>query len=297
MWHFTGHCGIALNCERWKTGCGHCPDLNAFPPVSRDSTALEWRLKRQVYQHMNMHVVAPSQWLADQASQSILRHFPIHLIRHAIDTQTYQPQDQQAARAALDLPQDKHVLMFSANVLTDHIKGADLLLKMVRLLPAKIRDEMILLLVGEQGWELAEATGMPRQCRVLGYLREEAQKAQAYSASDVFVMPSRFEVQGLVALEALACGVPVVAFRVGGIPEAVRPGHSGMLAEPEDAPGLATAVATLLRDRCLRQRLGSGGRILVESEFSIDRHVNQYLGVYEQAIAQHRGAQRQAVLQ
>lgn len=102
---------------------------------------------------------------------------------------------------------------------------------------------------------------------------------------DLIAHPAAMEGLGVALLQAAACGVPVVACRAGGIPEAVRDGETGLLVEPGDAPALAAAVNRLLDDPRLARRYGATGRILAEREFSVAAMVNGNLAVYESVLA------------
>jgi glycosyltransferase involved in cell wall biosynthesis len=292
MWNLTGHCAVAGDCQRWRSGCGSCPKLDAFPPVPRDATALEWRLKRWVYGRSQMTVVAPSTWLADCAAAGILGRFDIRRIPNAIDTATFHPLDRAAARAALGLPQDRHVILFTAVSLADPNKGADLLLAALRQLPPEIRDRSTLLLAGQHGAALAADCPIP--VHDLGYVGEEAQRIQAYAAADLLAMPSRMENLSLVLLEGLACGLPAVAFDTGGNRDVVRPRRSGFLARRDDTGHFAQGIARLLADRALRRELSSACRTIACSEYSIEEHVRQYRAVYGEAIESWRRVRQSA---
>lgn len=119
--------------------------------------------------------------------------------------------------------------------------------------------------------------------RDLGYISADSLKTVAYSAADLLINPSRAESFGLVALEAMACGTPVVAFRVGGIPEQVRPGETGDLADPEDASSLAATVARWIADPAGLERLSRNCRRVVEMEYSLDLQVRRSIDIYQKA--------------
>ncbi len=106
-----------------------------------------------------------------------------------------------------------------------------------------------------------------------------------YSDCDVLALPSRNEGWGLSLMEAMACGKPVVASRVGGIPELVRDGVDGILVEPADVPALARAIVRLLMDKGLRKRMGRAGRDRVRG-YSWDSTAEAVLRAYESALAQ-----------
>jgi glycosyltransferase involved in cell wall biosynthesis len=127
----------------------------------------------------------------------------------------------------------------------------------------------------------AVQTGPPFANVHLGRVTQPQFLALAYSAADVFVMPTRAEAFGQVVFEAMACGTPVAAFDVGGVPDMVRPGLTGLLAPPEDAVALRRAIETLLRDDALRARMGLACRRVVEEEYGLLVQARRYRALYE----------------
>ena len=111
---------------------------------------------------------------------------------------------------------------------------------------------------------LAGQLGIQESVRFVGFVPD---LSVVYSRASLVVLASRSEGQSLTLLEAFAYGLPVVATSVGGIPEVVLPGETGLLVEPDDAPGFARAMKRLMGDADLRRRLGQAGRQLV-----VDRH-------------------------
>lgn len=283
MWHFTGHCGYNQNCQRWKTGCGRCPDLTLFPPVSRDATAIEWRLKNWVYRRTSMTVVSPSRWLADLARQSMLARFEIHHIPNAVDIEVFRPRNRSESRAMIGLPQHKHVVMFASAALDNYIKGADLLIRALQRLPRAIKDNTVLLLLGDRAESIRNAVDIPATS--LGYIADDQHKAIAYSAADMFVLPSRSENHSLVLLEAMACGTPGVAFKVGGTPEIVRHNNTGYIAALGDTEDLCRGITRLLEDHSYREQLSRNCRQMIVSEFSLTQHAQRYIALYERVLS------------
>ena len=284
MWCFTGHCAFSIDCDKWKTGCGGCPHLDYYPPVRRDSTAIEWKLKKWSYSRSKLTIVALSDWLATQARQSILSHFPIHTIHNGVDTEAYRPLDTAMCKDLLCIPPGKKVLMFMAVSNNNYRKGGDLLLEALKSLPGELRNETVLLLVGNQGSSLARQSGM--ETIDLGYVSSRRLKAIAYNAADIFVMPTRGESFGQVALESQACGTPVVSYAVGPIPEVVHHGETGFLAEPESGEDLGRWISELLFDDALRASMGPKGRDLAIKKFSIDRETASYQELYQSLLGE-----------
>ncbi|WNZ43999.1 glycosyltransferase family 4 protein [Leptolyngbya boryana CZ1] len=279
MWAFTGHCAYSYDCSKWLTGCGHCPYLSEQPSVQRDATALEWKLKNWVYEHSNLTIVAPSRWLVEQAKQGLLSRFDVHHIPNGIDTEAYLSLDREHCRSVLGIEHDRKVLLFVAQSLKDMRKGGDLLLKALQNMPAALKSETLLLTLGEGGENIAQQVGM--ETLNLGYVNHDRLKSIAYSAADLFVFPTRADNLPLVLQESLACGTPIVSFKVGGVPDMVRPGITGYLAQPEDAEDLKNGIVQLLDDPELRSQMRKNARAIALSEYTLDHQAQRYLELYQ----------------
>jgi glycosyltransferase involved in cell wall biosynthesis len=221
--------------------------------------------------------------MEQQAQQSIIDHFPIRFIPNAVDTTTFEPLESDRCRSILGIPTDKWVLMFSALSLRDHRKGVDLLAEALQRLPASARRKIVLLLAGTGGDEFLRTTSIPSVA--LGYVSHERISAMAYSAADLFIFPTRAEPFGLVLAESLACGTPVVSFRVGGVPDLIRPGTTGYLAKPGDSGDLAKGILQLLEDETARRRMSQQCREIAVQEYSVDLMVTRYSKLYEELLA------------
>ncbi|WP_068815548.1 glycosyltransferase family 4 protein [Phormidesmis priestleyi] len=282
MWSFTGHCAYSYDCDRWKTGCGQCPYLEIYPAIRRDNTHLEWKLKDWVYSQSNLTIVTPSRWLTEQAQQSMLNRFSIHYIPYGIDTELYQPLDSEQCRAVLGIPTHKNVLMFGADSLSDNRKGGDLLFQALSCLPDALKADTVLLMIGSNSESISKAIGM--QTIELGYVGSDRLKAIAYSAADLFIFPTRADNLPLVLQESMACGTPMVSFKVGGVPDLVRPGITGYLATPEDADDFSIGIVQLLEDKALRDRMGRNCREIALEEYPLKLQAQRYLELYRQLL-------------
>jgi glycosyltransferase involved in cell wall biosynthesis len=282
MWPFTAHCAVSYDCERWKIGCGQCPYLDAPPAIARDNTRLEWKLKDWVYSRSNLTIVTLSSQQTGQAMQSMLNRFPIYQIPNGVDTAVYEPLAPELCRSLLGIPPGKKVLMFAALNLSQPWKGGDLLVQALRSLPESLKSETVLLLLGHRGEAIAEAVSI--QALDLGFVSNDRLKAIAYSAADLFVSPTRAESFGLVVLESMACGTPVVAFGVGGVLDLVQPGVTGYLAIPENAQDLRDGIVQLMEDESLRRYMGQQGSAVVRKEYALELQVQQYAELYRELL-------------
>lgn len=282
MWSLTGHCAFFFNCERWKNGCGHCPGMHYYPPVKRDATRWEWKLKKWAYAHSNLTLVALSRWGAEQARQGILNRFPIHHIPNGIDSAAFTPLDSERCKYALGIPPGKKVILFAATSLISLQKGGDLVLRTLEALPLSLRSEIIFLTFGRQGQQLT--AGLDLQAVHLGYVDSIRLKAAAFSAADLFLFPSRAETFGQVILESLACGTPVVSHDTGPLSELVRHGHTGYLAAAEDTDEMSVAIVKLLEDKPLREQMMRNCRQVVKEEYSLELEAQRYINLYENVL-------------
>ncbi|GAP97600.1 glycosyltransferase family 4 protein [Leptolyngbya sp. NIES-2104] len=278
MWSFTGHCSYSYDCDRWKTGCGNCPYPETYPSIKLDNTRTEWKLKNWIYDRSDLTIVAPSRWLVEQAKAGLLGRFDVHHIPYGIDTEAYQPLDQEHCRSLLGIPQDKKVLMFAAFSLSDSRKGSDVLVKALQALPSSLKSETLLLTIGTGSETLSEVVGMPTVN--LGHVSNDRLKAIAYSAADLFLLPTRADNLPLVLQESLACGTPMVSFKVGGVPDVVRHRVTGYLASPNDAEDLGQGIVELLEDPDLRHQMQQNARAIAIEEYRLDQQADRYLELY-----------------
>ncbi|MGG6269242.1 glycosyltransferase family 4 protein [Leptolyngbya sp. AN03gr2] len=283
MWSFTGHCAYSYDCDRWKTGCGNCPYPSVYPAIQRDNTAWEWKLKDNVYKRSDLTIVAPSRWLVEQAQQSLLSRFEVHHIPYGLDTDVFEPLDPIECRTLLGIPPHKKVLLFGAESLKDRRKGADLLLQALINLPESLKQETVLLTIGGNSEAIDSEVGMPIVS--LGHLHHDRLKAIAYSAADLFVFPTRADNLPLMLQESMACGTPMVSFRIGGVPDLVRPGVTGYLAEPEDTVDFANGIVKLLDDDGLREQMQVQCRSIALQEYSLILQAERYAKLYDQILS------------
>jgi glycosyltransferase involved in cell wall biosynthesis len=285
-WLLSGHCAHSFGCDRWKTGCGACPDLSIPPALAKDGTAANWRRKRRIFERSNLYVVAPCQWMMDRVAQSMLAPAirGARIVPNGVDLDCFCPRDKHDARLALNIPLSAKVLSFVAegargNPFKDwRTQAAALDLLAAR---GSGRD-LIFLAVGEEG---ATHRIGPVEVRYTSYTANPQQLALYYQASDVYAHSARAETFPLVVIEAMACGTPVVATRVGGIPEIVRHKKTGLLVDPGDAGQLANAIDVLLTNPETAAEFGASGSEEVRNRFGLKQNVATYLDFYREAQA------------
>jgi D-inositol-3-phosphate glycosyltransferase len=229
--------------------------------------------------------------------QQMIRHYgeqaPIVVIPGGVDLERFTPLPRAAARARLGLDARQKILLFVGRI--QRLKGLEILIRAF----ARLADiEAQLLIVGGRPGtspesreiarlqHLAGRLGVAERTHFLGAVAHEELPAY-YSAADVSVMPSSYESFGLVAVESLACGTPVVATRVGGLRSIVRDGETGLLVPWRDAGLFAERLRRVLTDDELRGRLARQARPSV-LQYGWDRIADEHLALYAEVRAERR---------
>ena len=221
------------------------------------------------------------------------------IVPPGVDLDHFTPGDQRAARASLGIAPDATVLAFVGRI--QPLKAPDVLLRAAAELLARrpaLRKKLVVLVVGgASGSGLEQPEGLHRLAAELGIAdvvrflppRPGAALATVYRSADLVAVPSHNESFGLVALEAQACGTPVVAAAVGGLPVAVADGVSGQLVDGHDPARWALTLDRALANREWLAKL-SAGAVRHARRFSWERTTDALLAGYAQAAAAFRAA-------
>jgi glycosyltransferase involved in cell wall biosynthesis len=290
MWPFTGGCHYTAGCERYRTGCGRCPQLRSAS--DDDLSRHVFERKQAHWRAIDLWLVPISSWLADAARRSpLFEDTPMEVIPNGVDLERFQPAGRMAARRAWNLPEDRRLILFGAlNATTDRRKGYDELRRAVAILSKSgWRDRAELVVFGADGGDDREALGL--NVRYVGHLRDDARLALLYSAADVMVTPSLQEAFGKTLIEAMACATPVVAFDSGGPSDIVEHRRTGYLARPFDPESLAAGIAWCLDGTERVGELGRAARARALSHYGIDRIAGLYCNLYRRIEAQARCAE------
>lgn len=285
LWPASSICHYARGCEAFKNGCGHCALLPGGGSA-RDLSHRVFGRKERIYQQSNMHFVACSQWLADQARQSrLLAHLHVESIPNPIDTRVFCRKDKHEVRRRVGLPTDKRVILFVSQRVTMERKGMAYFVEAVERLVAghpEYRDNTVVAVLGGHSEAVTAQLALPST--PLGYVSDERQIVDIYNAADVFVLPSLEDNLPNTIMEAMACGVPCVGFKVGGIPEMIDHRRNGYVARFRDAADLSEGMHWVLSEAdyasLSRQALQK-----VLSCYSQQAVALRYIEVYNQAMA------------
>ena len=288
-WMISGHCAHSFDCERWKTGCGDCPDLTIYPAIGRDRTAYNWRRKKQIYARCRFYLAAPSKWLIQKVEQSMLAPALVEMkvIPNGVDLSVFSPGDRAAARAKLNIPKDVTVLLFTGNYLKANVwKDYATMRASVEGVAARIgRGNVRFIALGDSSD--SEEAGRAR-VQFIPYQRDPVSVASYYQAADIYLHAARIDTFPNSVLEALAFGIPVVATAVGGIPEQIKEGRTGFLVPPGDVEAMTARLIQLLSNEGLRTQFGQQAAEDARERFDLRQQVDAYLNWYEDIVRSRR---------
>jgi glycosyltransferase involved in cell wall biosynthesis len=286
MWPFCGgeHYTPDFVNARFRTGYseGNRPATERGPDLNREA----WLAKRRAWKALNLSFVSPSRWMAECVENSALfrdQKIRSYVIANPLDTEeVWRPFPKLAARKRLGLaPEKKYVLAGSAGGMAQN-KGEDLLPLLMAKLEAIAPDTIELLIFGR--YQPTANEQWPCKVHWLGAVRDDAVMATIYSAADVMIVPSRQDNLPNTAVEAQACGTPVAAFRLGGLPDIVEHEKTGWLAPPFEIENMAKGIFWMMQDADKIAMLSGQSRALALRRYSPAVVVKQYCDVYEEAI-------------
>jgi glycosyltransferase involved in cell wall biosynthesis len=286
---FTGGCHYASGCEGFTTDCRGCPQL---APRLHALAARSLARARRRLKGVPLEFIAPSRWLAGELVRSRLFDEASHRVRvipNGIDLDRYAAGDRAAARRRLGLPAEGLAILLGSVALDERRKGAGFAAEAVARAAAELarRNRSPAPLVVTYGSGELVIPGVA--CRHLGRL-DEAGVLEALQASDLHLTMAREDNLPNTVMEALACGLPVVATRTGGHPEMVADGVEGWLVAVDDAPAAAATLIRLAEDPATVRAAGRRGRERAEREWDARLQARRYLELAAECRARQRAA-------
>lgn len=264
---YTGKCGHAYDCEKWKTGCGFCGAKKEYPAsLFFDFTAIMYRQKQELFKDFhNLTIVTPSLWLAERVRESFLLDKRMIVIHNGVDTEIFRPCPGEPLRRSMGIkPGCKVILSVAPDIMADR-KGGKYILDLAKRLSD---DEIYFILIGGK----AEKRG---NVSVLNRIEDQKKLAEYYSMADLFLICSQKETFSMTCAEALCCGTPVAGFCCGA-PEMVFKEPYAAFVEYGDLDSLEKLVKVRLKG----PDIGTECSKYARKEFSKEREFQEYLKVY-----------------
>ncbi|MAP55643.1 glycosyltransferase [Altibacter sp.] len=237
--------------------------------IFKKNTALKQRALKGV---ANLHIVTLCRWMYNEVGKnSFFQRYPRSIIPNGIDSSVFKNRDRSDARKLLNLPLDKKVILFVADSVDKTRKGFAFLQKAFDLMDD---EKIILCSIGGQ----AQAMTGNNQYIALGRIEDEITMSHAYSAADVFVIPSLMDNLPNTVLESLMCGTPVIGFPVGGIVDMVQHGKNGYLTKEKNAESLRRTIVQFLNEgqNLNREQIRNEAMHTYDQNVQVENHLQLY---------------------
>ena len=276
MWSFTGRCAYSYDCRKFISGCdASCPTPTEYPSLDPALIARAWRLRRRLFaQHADLVAICPSDWLAQEARAGLWAGHRVQVIPNGLPLDRYVPLSRELARAALGVNSSGPVLLAAAQELTMRRKGGETVVKAI----GQIRSRPLTLITLGHGHLPVASEGI--RLFSLGHIDHERTMVLAYNAADLLMHAAPVDNLPNVVVEAIACGTPCAGFAVGGMPDMVRGGLTGWLAQDVSATSLAGVVDDALAGIQQGVDLRSSCRTIAEEEYDAQLQARRYLALF-----------------
>ena len=274
MWPMTAHCAHSFDGKLKENGFFTCPSLNIYPPIAWHNEKYLEKKKAKIYNNSNFHIVTPSGWLADKVGQSMLKDKPLSVIYNGIDASVFKPHNKQECRKSLDLPLDKQIILTIAKRgQSNPWKGGNYAQRVFKAFVSDSRTFFI-----DLGGDISNNN---RGMKTVSYISDPVVLTRYYSAADILLYPSIADNCPLVVLEAMACGLPVVSFNTGGIPELVEHKVNGYIAKYKDTGDLKNGIEYLLNlPNRESEQMRQYSIEKIKTGFTVEKMTDQYIELY-----------------
>jgi glycosyltransferase involved in cell wall biosynthesis len=280
MWPFTGGCHYSGSCLNYEKVCGNCPVLHSNDKMDLSFKQLADKINS--FKNIDIKIITPSRWLAEKARSSMLfKDKAIHAISNGLNTDVYKPLDKIFLRSKFNINSNKRIILFGAvNALKDERKGLKYLLEALNIIKVQDPENTLNIELAVFGSEEDNSISLPFKTHFLGNLSGDKAVIDAYNIADIFAIPSLEDNLPNTIMEAMSCGVPVVGFNVGGIPEMIDHLQNGYIAQPFSANNLAEGILWILEDSARYQKLSEAARKKVVNDYCYEVVAKQHLELY-----------------
>ena len=278
-WLFTGGCHITRDCYNYEDACGNCPYLKK--PSSTDLSHKIWQNKKALLENSHIHFVTCSNWLKKLAiGSSLLKDKSVTRIPNPLDTNLYKPLAKKTVRQQLGLPEKAFLVLFVSANIASPFKGFKYLVEafqMIKKEKPELFAKMKLVVVGRDKNKLIPSLDFP--VIYLGEISNPADLIPVYNACDILAAPSIEDNLPNTVMESLACGVPVVGFETGGIPEMVDHLENGFIAPQKDVRALVQGMEWVFKLEN-NNTLSEKARLKVMAHYRYGVIAERYLELY-----------------
>ena len=289
----------SIDCDRWEIGCRKCPDLNLYPSIKRDGTKKNLKLKEEIYKTSRLYISTPSKWLMEKVKRSVLKYSAIdyRIIPTGIDLSFFKSGNKDELKTSMNIPlKEKVILMIKSGFTSYKWDIPDNFLTVLdQALSTKYK--ITLLMIGSnqsfQNFNNIAVVNIPYEDN-----REKMRKY--YQTADLYIHPSKAEYYSNAIMEAQACGLPTIAYEVGGIPEQIIPLNksssfyskknkpTGVLVEQSNYDDLLECLIFMLKNNEIREKLSTNAIQFAKEKFDFNVFAKSYLDWFREIISSNR---------
>lgn len=277
-----GHCVHHFDCTKWKKQCLDCKYLDELFSLNTDYSSLNYWLKKQTIQNSQISVIVSTDWMKNKVEKSpIWKGKKVYKIPFGIDLGKFKPVDnQKIIRNDLNIPEDDIVIFFRS--VKDQFKGLNIIKKALNSIKNK---KNITILTTDQIGLLDNLEENNFNIKEYGWVNDE-KLIELYQACDIFLMPSKQETFGMMAIEAMACGKMVLSINSEGsaLSEVIASPNVGLCVDEND---FSNKFSELIKSKKALSEKGKKCREYVEKHYSKDVYIKKIIETYKEIIKNH----------
>lgn len=277
-WIFTGGCCVKEGCEKYKEGCNQCKYITGGG--KKDISYWHYNKKKKLFCEQNITFIAPSEWMDCNLKNSFLKEKDICKISNIPNYNIfYRKTDEEIIKRFQDVKKDdtKINILFGADSLEHSYKGTKDVIETLQLLYQQEDDivNKVRICILGSGWAECEVINHYEHY-YLGYIDNEYDMSCAYSLADILMFPSHDDNLPYMVIESLACGTPVLAYAIGGIPEIIEHKKSGYLVNEVSAEKFSEGLKWLMENQLDHSIVAKSVRKRFDEKEIVEQHIQLY---------------------
>lgn len=285
-WVLTGHCVYPFGCKKWLTHCSDCPHLDTHFSLSKDTTALNFELKRQIIQNSKLSLIVASKWMKNNVENSpVTKGLPVYHVPFGVNQEIFKPKDIFETKKKLGIDPESFTIMFRSD--NSAFKGLDIIKYALKSI--KTKNQITLITVVEKGLlkDIKKAYPDKFKIKEYGWVKEDKELAELYQACDLFLMPSKQEAFGMMAIEAMSCGKPVLATEGTSLPDVINAPECGFTTA-HSSKAYAAELQNLIDNPQIVKKIGLKSLEFARQNYNHEVYVDRMIDVYKEVMAKHK---------
>ena len=279
-WIFSGHCIYHFDCDKWKDKCGDCQYLDTPFKMEKDNTAFNFEIKRDIIERSDISFIVASKWSYNKVKESsICKNKKIYLIPYSINQNIFKPRDIVEAKKELNIDIDSFVIMFRSD--KSEFKGLDIIKKSLE----KIKSKSKITLITVAQKSLLEQFKDKYKIIEYNWIKDDYLLAKLYQACDIFLMPSKQEAFGMMAIEAMSCGKTVLALEGTALPDVINSPECGIACKEEE---YTEKLQYLIDNPNELIERGKKSLDFAKENYNKDVYVERIIEVYKEVMSNHK---------